>query len=188
MRSTTIPIDLDQQPPVQAPRRRSKWPLAAFAVFAILGALIGHLQRSAPPKLGTVVRATGIDGCEAGADMVVELDVVNQMESTITLTGVAVGVAGAQVLRVAFAPEGEAGPCRPGSSWASTSQRLRLQPNDLGAVFIAYPRVCNPTPGPTFNSFALTIEVGSRKIVRDVTPDADTLTDVNQNASVVCAT
>jgi hypothetical protein len=169
------PIELDLQAPSSSPPRRTKWPLIGVAIAALVAVGIGHAQRPAPPKLGTVVRATGIDQCSVGADTIVELDVVNQLDQPITLSSANFG---ARTMHSAFEPEGENAPCRPGWSWPSSAQPLRLAPDDLGVVYFAYSAVCAPAR-PELSSVKLTIDVAGRKIVRDVTPGSDTLASMN---------
>ena len=153
--SLTSAIELDLDPQPEPRQRRPKWPLAGLALLAIVAVLIGHAQRPAPPNLGTVVRASGLSICHPGNDTAFEIDVVNQLATPITVSQVAIDVIGAPGLRVALGSEGASGPCRSGWSWSSAPGRLTLAPNELGAVFVGFPTVCRPDPGPIFKSVLL---------------------------------
>jgi hypothetical protein len=191
----TAPIELDLvSPPTGdesgAPSRSAaKWPLVGLIVVAAVAVLAGRAQPREPASMGTVLRATGVFQCAAGAYSTFQIDVVNQFDKPVTLSKVAVEATGAPAMRAAFGPEGDMGPCRAGWSWPTALKRLTIAPDHLGVVFLAYPRVCQPAAGPVFRSVLVTVDVGGhRRLVRDITPDAESLTEVNANSSVICDT
>jgi hypothetical protein len=139
-------------------------------------------------ELGTVVRASALSVCDHGNDRAFEIDVVNQLGTPITLSHVAVDVVGAPSLRIALGPEGEVGPCGSGWPWSSAPARLTLAPNDLGVVFVGLPMPCQPDPGPIVKSVSLTIEAAGQKVSRNITPDPESLADINEHTAVTCDT
>lgn len=185
-------IELDLEMPEPAPVRRRGALLAAVIGAVVIAAVtltVSHWQRRTKPvRLGSVVRATGLQTCADGPFVGLTFYLVNDDPKPVTLTSVDVAAVAA-VTDVAgdVFPEGTTSICAAG--WLPPAHhQVTLQPGDLGLVAVTYQTTCGlagATTSPISDVSVHLIE-GGQPAVRSLTPDPDDLDSVIHAGLVNC--
>ena len=185
-------IELDLETPEPAPVRRRGALLAAAIGAVVIAAVtltVSHWQWSPKPvRLGSVVRATGLQTCADGQFVGLTFYLVNDDPKPVTLTSVDVAAV-APITDAAgdVFPDSTASACAAG--WLPTGHhQVTLRPGDLGVIAVTYQTTCALAAATTspIRDVSVHLIEGDQTAVRSLTPDPDDLDSVIHAGLVNC--